>query len=310
VTPLNFGGFDKNSDNIGGPLFVFDASTPDAAVFAAITAEAARVYQSSDSAYSARLLAASELSWGWLSQQSRSILPAELEGTGGYIYGSDSSQRFWAAAELYKTTGEPAYRQYVSDYIGKRSPSIGSLGYNNTDTYALLSLAFNTAADAELRAGITSKLTQWADGMAVSVNTPVNPWATSISEYHWASNKTALDNAVLLLLADHATGNPLHVAAALDQLHFVLGRNALAKSFVTGYGDSSVKNPHNRTMFSIGRLVPGVMVGGPNADGQDGLTPAGDGQRSYVDQLQAYASNENSIEYNAPLVFVTSLLGS
>ena len=45
VTPLNFGGFDKNSDNIGGQLFVFDASTPDAAVFAAITAEAARVYR-------------------------------------------------------------------------------------------------------------------------------------------------------------------------------------------------------------------------------------------------------------------------
>jgi endoglucanase len=94
----------------------------------------------------------------------------------------------------------------------------------------------------------------------------------------------------------------------LDQLHYVLGRNALGKSYVTGYGTNSVKSPHNRTMFSIGKLVPGVLVGGPNNDGQDDVTPASLGQRSYVDQLQAYASNENSVEYNAPLVVVTALL--
>jgi endoglucanase len=310
VTPLNFGGFDKNSDNIGGQLYVFDASTPDAAVFAAITAEASRVYKGADSAYSSRLLAAAELSWRWLSQQSKPILPAEMEGTGGYVYGGDSSQRFWAAAELYKTTGDATYGQYVSDYIGKRSPSIGLLGWTNTDTYGLLSLAFNDAADAQLRARITSGLTSWADGMATSISTPVNPWATSISEYRWASNKSALDNAVLLLIANHVAPNARYVGAALDQLHYVLGRNGLAKSYVTSYGYNSVKNPHNRTMFEIGRLVPGVMVGGPNANGEDSITPKADGQRSYVDQMMAYACNENSVEYNAPLVFVTSVLSN
>jgi endoglucanase len=90
----------------------------------------------------------------------------------------------------------------------------------------------------------------------------------------------------------------------------VLGRNALARSFVTRYGSNSVNNPHNRTMFGLGRIVPGVLVGGPNADGQDGITPASQGQRSYVDQLQAYASNENSVEYNAPLVFITTVFGA
>jgi endoglucanase len=61
-------------------------------------------------------------------------------------------------------------------------------------------------------------------------------------------------------------------------------------------------------MFSIGRLVPGVLVGGPNGDGRDGVTPKAEGQLSYVDQLAAYAGSENSREYNAPLVFVTSVL--
>jgi endoglucanase len=310
VTPLQFGGFDKNADNIGGQLYVFDANTPDTAVFVALAAEASRVYQATDPGYSAKMLAAANKSWGYLAEHTKPILPPELEGTGGYVYSGDSSQRFWAAAELYKTTGDASYGQYVTDYITRRSPSIGALDWDNADTYGLLSIAFDETADTALRAKVTGSLVQWADGMTTSITTPVNPWTTSVSEFHWASNKSALNNAVLLLLANQVKPDQAYVGAALDQLHFVLGRNALGKSYVTGYGENGVKNPHNRTMFSTGQLVPGVLVGGPNSDGQDGITPKAEGQRSYVDQLMAYASNENSVEYNAPLVFVTSLLSS
>ena len=308
VTPLNFGGFDKGSDNVGGPLFVFDASTPDAAVFTAATAEASRVYRPFDPVYADQLLAAAEKSWTWLQDNPKPILPAEAEGTGAYIYARDGSQRFWAAAELFKTKGDRAYADYVRTYLDRYPPTIASLGWQDPETYGVLAVAFNDAADAGLRAQIVQRLTRWADGMATTIGSPANPWATSISSFHWASNKTRLDNGVLLLIANSAAPKPEYVDAALDQLHFVLGRNALAKSFVTGYGANSVKNPHNRTMFALGRIVPGVLVGGPNSDGQDGVTPTSQGQRSYADQLQAYASNENSVEYNAPLVFVTALL--
>jgi endoglucanase len=174
----------------------------------------------------------------------------------------------------------------------------------------VLSLTFNSAADPSMRDQLSGMLRRWADGMTTTISSPVNPWAVSLSSFHWASNKTTLDNAVVLLVANLLTPNPGYVNAAMDQLHYVLGRNALAKSYVTGYGSNPVTNPHNRTMFSIGRLVPGVLVGGPNGDAQDGITPPSQGQRSYVDQLKAYASNENSVEYNAPLVFTTALLAN
>jgi endoglucanase len=308
VTPLQFGGFAKGSDNMGGPLFVFDASTPDAAVFAAVMAEGARVYRGSDPAYAQRLLQAAQASWAWLQRSEKPVLPAELEGTGGYVYGSDATQRFWAAAELHKTTGDAEYASYVNAYLDKHPPAIQLPVWTNTTSYGLLSLLFSERADPALRARIGQELTRWADGMVTTIDTPVNPWALSLSSFRWASNKTALDNAVLLLLAHRQAPNQRYVESAADQLHYVLGRNALGKSYVTGYGANSVKNPHNRTMFAIGRLVPGVLVGGPNADGQDDLTPRSKGQLSYVDELQAYASNENSVEYNAPLVFVTALL--
>jgi len=308
VTPLQFGGFDKGSDNIGGQLFAFDPSTPDAAVFAAVMAEGARVFQASDSVYAQRLLAAAQKSWSWLRRSEKPILPAELEGTGGYVYGSDATQRVWAAAELYKTTGDSEYADFYATYLDKHPPTIEPLSWSNTTSYALLSLVFDERTDSALRTRIGQVLTRWADGMVTTIDTPINPWDVSLSSFRWASNKTALDNAVLLLLTNRLVPNPRYVESAADQLHYVLGRNALGKSYVTGYGANPVKNPHNRTMFATGRLVPGVLVGGPNGDGQDDLTPRSKGQLSYVDELMAYCSNENSVEYNAPLVFVTALL--
>jgi endoglucanase len=256
------------------------------------------------------LLQAAEIAWAWLQDNPKPILPAEAEGTGGYAYGRDSSHRFWAACELYRSTGGSVYWQAISRYLDQHTPEIDTLGWGDPETYAVLSLVFNENADPAVRTQLTRRLSRWADSTVTTIRSPVNPWALSISSFHWASTKTMLDNAVLLILANVRTPNPRYIDAAIEQLHFVLGRNALAKSFVTGYGTNSVKNPHNRTMFATGRLVPGVLVGGPNGDAEDGITPPSQGQRSYTDQLQAYASNENSVEYNAPLVLVSAFVNS
>jgi endoglucanase len=141
----------------------------------------------------------------------------------------------------------------------------------------------------------------------VTLASPDNPQRVALAVYEWASNKTALDNAALLMLANRVTPTDRYVEAALDQLHYVLGRNAMSKSYVTGYGQVSVLHPHNRTIFSIGRLVPGVMVGGPNGRAEDGIAPAAEGPRSYVDDQRAYSVNENAIDYNASLVLITGL---
>jgi endoglucanase len=306
VTPLNFGGFDKGQDNIGGPLVAFGPSTPDTATFAAVTAQAARVYRSSDPAYADRLLGAARRAWGWLEQHPEPILPTG-EGTGGYTLGSDRSQRLWASVELHRTTGEAAFGDYARKQLTGQPVKIGALSWSDSQTYALMSYLNDPAGDPELRQTIGAALTSWADSTAVTLASPDNPQRVALAVYEWASNKTALDNAALLMLANRVTPTDRYVEAALDQLHYVLGRNAMSKSYVTGYGQVSVLHPHNRTIFSIGRLVPGVMVGGPNGRAEDGIAPAAEGPRSYVDDQRAYSVNENAIDYNASLVLITGL---
>jgi hypothetical protein len=67
-------------------------------------------------------------------------------------------------------------------------------------------------------------------------------------------------------------------------------------------------HPHHRPSIADGIVppVPGLLAGGPNAGRQDGqhyiyLEP----ETSYLDNDQAYASNEIAINWNAPLVYLS-----
>jgi endoglucanase len=84
----------------------------------------------------------------------------------------------------------------------------------------------------------------------------------------------------------------------------------LGRSFITGLGANAPEHPHHRLVAAGGKMIPGMLVGGPNNAGEDGICPAGQGPRSYVDNQQAYSCNEPAIDYNAPLVFVAGYLAN
>ncbi len=62
-------------------------------------------------------------------------------------------------------------------------------------------------------------------------------------DYYRGSNGLVLENAIVLLTASLASGKSSYRHAALDQLHYVLGRNALGKSFLTGFGSDPPLRP-------------------------------------------------------------------
>ena len=81
--------------------------------------------------------------------------------------------------------------------------------------------------------------------------------------------------------------------------------NPLSKSFLTGIGADRVRYPHHRIFEGSGVVVPGLLVGGPNNNAEDGAYPGGLQAKGYVDKVQSYASNEYAIDYNAPFVFLS-----
>jgi endoglucanase len=129
------------------------------------------------------------------------------------------------------------------------------------------------------------------------------------NDYVWGSNAVAANYAMELLLANRLRPDPRYVDAALDNLHYLLGRNALGVSFVTQVGTNAARHPHHRPSAADRNDLPwpGLLSGGPNAHRQDpamqrlpDLPPA----KMFLDDQGSYASNEVAINWNAPLVFL------
>ncbi len=128
-----------------------------------------------------------------------------------------------------------------------------------------------------------------------------------------------LNRAIVLALASDFTGEDEYRNAVIDAMDYILGRNPLDQSFVSGYGERPLSNPHHRfwarsVEAELPPPPPGALSGGPNSTYStdkvarelidDGCAP----QTCWADDIRAYSLNEVAINWNAPLVWVAAFL--
>jgi endoglucanase len=182
------------------------------------------------------------------------------------------------------------------------------VGWADTSGLALVTHALTSSANPDARGRAVQLILNQAKKRAANAQGHPYGVALQLDEYTWASAKNVLAIGQLLLLANKLAPDSSFVAAAMNQLHWVLGRNPLGRSFVTGFGLRPPLHPHHRLIAVGGKMIPGLLVGGPNGRVEDGRAPPNLGPRSYVDDQEAYSCNEPAIDYNAPLVFVAGWL--
>ena len=88
-----------------------------------------------------------------------------------------------------------------------------------------------------------------------------------------------LNSVQLLATAFDLSGKRCYRDAALTGIDYVLGRNALAQSYIRGYGSKFTLNQHSRLYAheldaSVPRAPPGTISGGANSHPSD--PPAND----------------------------------
>jgi len=130
-------------------------------------------------------------------------------------------------------------------------------------------------------------------------------------DFVWGSNAVALNKAMVLLQAYSLNGEQAYHSAAVGLVDYVLGRNPIDFSFVTGFGVKTPMDTHHRQSYAddVTAPVPGFVAGGPHTGRQDdcdyeGRLPA----TTYSDDWCSYSTNEVTINWNAPLVYVLSAL--
>ena len=94
--------------------------------FAAVMAIAGRVYQPINPAFGDKCLRAAQKAWAWIEKYPNVTFrnPPGVS-TGEYGDGNCADERLWAAAELFRSTGDKAYASYFLDhYAAFRKPTV------------------------------------------------------------------------------------------------------------------------------------------------------------------------------------------
>jgi endoglucanase len=286
---------------------------------AAAAAQGARVFAPYDKTYADKLLNVAKTAYA-AALAHPSMYAPDSDSTGGGAYGDSNvtDEFYWAAAELYITTGDKQYATAVtSSPVHKADVFAAPFDWQSTAALGRLDLASvdNKLADRDrVRQSVVDGAERYLktmDGQAYG-----QPYAPN-SGYDWGSNAMILNNLAVVATAFDLTGKAKYRDGVLSGMDYILGRNALNQSYVTGYGEKASKNQHSRWYaHELDQKLPnpprGTLAGGPNSQLNDevagnalkGCKP----QLCYMDDIMSYSTNELTINWNASLAWVSSFV--
>jgi endoglucanase len=287
--------------------------------FAAVTAQAARVFKEYEKDFpglSDSCLAASKKAWAWAKENPSVAYDQDAMNkkykpeitTGAYGDRNFADEFSWAGAELYVTTKDDEYYKSI-DVTGKTSlPSWGNVKLLGYYTMIRFQKSLTPLAIKDIFA-IRSEVVALCDDLANGFENRsfITVMGKSASDYGWGSNAVAANQGIALLHAYKITGNKKYFVYALSNADYLLGRNGTGYSFVTSMGDKTPMHPHHRPSEADGikEPIPGLLSGGPNPQQQDKCSyPSSIADESFVDDVCSYASNEIAINWNAPVVYL------
>jgi endoglucanase len=310
--------------------------------FAAVTSQASRLWKQYDSAFAAKCLTAAETAWV-AAVAHPAIFASMDQSTGGGAYGDNYVQDdfYWAACELYVTTGNTKYLDYIKSsthYLkmpteltgGEDKGLTGCFDWGNTAGLGTISLALvpnnlpaTDVATAQTNIKLAAdKFISIANSQGYGVPIEEKQLTDTLSGFPWGSNSFVVNEAIVMSYAYEFSGkkDTKYLSGAAGAMDYILGRNPNVQSYVTGYGENPLENPHHRFWAyqadnTFPKAPPGCLSGGPNSGLQDPWVK-GSGwalgsrapEKCFMDNIESWSTNEITINWNAPLAWVSAYL--
>jgi endoglucanase len=319
--------FDKMEmpDKATEPRYVVQKGTAAALDFAAVMAQAARIFSRFPQAapgLTDSCIQQAKKAWAWaLKNPNVAYRQDELNKkfspkitTGAYGDNNFTDEFIWAACELFVTTGQQEYLEKVNLLPDGNMPmptwsQVRLLGY-----YSLIKSNGSPGSPKPKELPeLKRRLIAFADSLINGADETAYQTVMTKSKRHfnWGSNSGAANQGIALIQAYKLSNNSKYLLYALDNLDYILGRNGAGYSFVTGYGSKSPMHPHHRPSVADGVVdpVPGLLVGGSNPGMQDHIkVPSTVPDEAYIDDDRAYAANEIAINWNAPFAYLVNAI--
>ncbi|MCQ2053840.1 MAG: glycoside hydrolase family 9 protein [Fibrobacter sp.] len=311
VSTLGFPGDVMPDKDDAGSRYVIGKGSAATFDFAGVMAVAARVYKPFDATYANKCLEAAKKAYSWGKSNPNVAYSNPMDvSTGEYGDKSLGDEKAFAGTELFVTTGDASYKP--SGNTEGNVPNWGDV--SGLAVYGTATHATEYGGDATTALATLTKL---ADEFANRTKTGFGV-VMAKDDFVWGSNAVAGNQGIWLLHAYYLTGEQKYYDAAVKVLDYLLGKNPLDMSFVTGFGTKSPKLPHHRpsTADGVSAPVPGMIVGGPQPGGEDIGSQewecrdyrTGHPATSYTDNRCSYASNEVAINWNAPLAYLAGAI--
>jgi len=291
---------------------------------AAVAAQGARIFKPYDRAFSDRLLGAARTAWSAALANPPLYAPVADGASGGGPYDDTNvtDETYWAAAELYVTTGERRFKDAVLTSPLHRADVFDVDGFDWGHVAALGRLDLATVPNhLPDRQRVRRSVVDGADALlSLQGQQPWGqPYAPADNLWAWGSTSQILNNLVVIATAYDLTGDEEYQGAVIEGMDFLLGRNALNISYVTGYGDVFSQNQHSRMYaHQLNAELPnppvGFIAGGPNSGIQDPVAQAllsdcpATPQFCYIDDIESWSTNEITINWNSTLSWVASFV--
>lgn len=320
LTTAKFEGMVAPKDAVS-KRYLVSKSTAATLDFAAVMAQASRVFKEMNPELSVVYLKASEKAWNWAKNNpeiiyNQTALNEEFEPdvvTGAYGDFSLEDEWIWAASELLITTHNLDYWKTLNEadltFVLPSWSKVKWLGF-----YSILSHEDELKQiPKEWISMLKINLIEVANNLqkAQKDNGYQVAMGTDPKDFVWGSNAVASNQGILLIKAYISSGNKYYLDLAKENLDYLLGRNATGFSYVTGFGYKSPMHPHHRLAAYQPELspIPGFLVGGANPGQQDQIHyPSSIADESYIDDTKSYASNEIAINWNAPFAYLVNAI--
>jgi endoglucanase len=258
----------------------------------------------------------------------------DMSGGGDYDDGSAVDDKYSAAVEMFLTAKSrsesfTAYKTVVTgDAVNYKKVSRKYFDWKYDYTPGNLSLAAyhlkkgSLSADIDVT-GLKTNIVTEADDVLTTINGngfPVPIYGNGDEDgYTWGSNKVVMHSIVLLAYAYEFTGDVKYLKGVHRAMDYIMGVNTLRLSFITGYGNYFEQNTHDR--MANGNSPLGWLSGGPVHKNQvilsgDSVTPQTNfpAKNYHVSSTSgwdsAWSSKENTIDWNAPLAWVSWFMRS
>ena len=302
--------------------------------FAAAAAQFARLYKDYDEKYCSELLKEAENAYKAAVVNNDLSVPVNTHGTG---FGQDNKDEFyWAACELYLTTGEEAYLTDMKKsecYLSvpstiesmtndsEKTDVNASFECDCTAALGTISLLVNSKGgnkncsgkvDADMTAEITKNLVAAADkycgyeekqGFGVPFEQNVEE-SGELNGYPYMSNSYIMNNGIIMGLAYDFTRDTKYLDGAQRTMDYMLGRNPNRISYITGFGSYHTtfvysQNWAAQTDADKFTLAPsGVLASGPNSQIEDAYIKNAGYKKGEVAPQCCYVDNIESWSTN------------